>query len=537
MPTVLCLLGPPGLRSQDCVRPLELRPKALALLAYLLLVEKPAPRNRIAELLFPDAADPRDSLRWHLSYLRRQLPDVLVVDGHAVSAAFPTDVELFRQGAELILSDPATPDAAGTLALYRGDLCAGFSVDASADFHNWFFVEEDRLRTLFRRATVAFAHHATRTGRAAEVLSSVQLLTDIDPYLEDGHILLIEASELTGDQARARGAYDRYQRIVRTELHAEPRREIARRYEARQPAGRALPIDALVPLRDVTMHIVEWPGEGPAIIAIPGSAGQAYRLMALGEVLAPAVRLIAVSLRGQGFSDKPPRGYTVEDHVGDLLQLISALSLSKPILLGHSLGGSIATFAAEAARDDIGGLILFDAVVGDAAFVEAASLVLEDIGPQLERRFVSIDEYLAFWTDEDIDARWARWLQRGERMSAAPLPDGTYRRRTLRDALADEWASVASKDSLRALSRVTAPVLVVHADGPAWFDRPYLDVDTVQAQIAAARDVTLCIAQGQNHADIVLRPSRDLVNAVVAFAKSIRAKNAGVRDPGVTRKG
>ena len=276
---------------------------------------------------------------------------------------------------------------------------------------------------------------------------------------------------------------------------------------------------------------------GPPIIAVPGSAGQAYRLTAPGEVLAPAVRLIAVSLRGQGFSDKPPKGYTVEDHVADLLQLISALSLSKPILLGHSLGGSIATFAAEAARDDIGGLILFDAVVGDAAFVEAASLVLEDIGPQLERRFVSIDEYLAFWTDEDIDARWARWLQRGERMSAAPLPDGTYRRRTLRDALAAEWASVASKDSLRALSRVTAPVLVVHADGPAWFDRPYLDVDTVQAQVAAARDVTLCIAQGQNHADIVLRPSRDLVNAVVAFAGSIRAKNAGVRDPGVTRKG
>jgi pimeloyl-ACP methyl ester carboxylesterase len=67
--------------------------------------------------------------------------------------------------------------------------------------------------------------------------------------------------------------------------------------------------------------------------------------MALGERLAPALRFIAVSLCGQGFSDKPPKGYTVEDHVGDLLQLISALSLSKPILLGHSLGGPIATFA------------------------------------------------------------------------------------------------------------------------------------------------------------------------------------------------
>jgi len=401
--------------------------------------------------------------------------------------------------------------------------CAGLRVDASADFHNWLFVEEDRLSTLFRRATVEFTRYATRTGRAAEALAAVQPLRQLDPYREDGHALLIEASELSGDQARVRSAYDRYQRIVRTELHAEPRREIARRYEARPPAGSALPADALVPLQDITMHIVDWPGEEPPIVAVPGSAGQAYRLMALGEKLAPALRFIAVSLRGQGFSDKPPKGGTVEDHVGDLLQLISALSLSKPILLGHSLGGAVATFAAEAAADDIGGLILFDAVVGDAAFVEASLFVLDDIGPALERRFVSIDEYLAFWTDDDVDGQWARWMQRGERMSVAALPDGTYRRRTLRDALAAEWASVAGKDSLEALSRVTAPVLVVHADAPTWFNRPYLDANTLRAQIAAARNATLCVARGQNHADIVLRPSHELVNAVVAFARSTRA--------------
>ena len=116
MPVMLCLLGPPELRSQDGVRPLRLRPKALALLAYLILVEKPQPRSWVAELLFPDAANPRESLRWYLSYLRRQLPDVLVVDGGTLSAAFPTDVELFRRGAERILNDPATPDAARTLA-------------------------------------------------------------------------------------------------------------------------------------------------------------------------------------------------------------------------------------------------------------------------------------------------------------------------------------------------------------------------------------------------------------------------------------
>src|SRR5262245_33946888 len=77
---VLCLLGPCELRSQNGSRPLELRPKGLALLAYLTLVEEPQPRTRLADLLFPDAASPRDSLRWYLSYLRRHLPDTLTSD-------------------------------------------------------------------------------------------------------------------------------------------------------------------------------------------------------------------------------------------------------------------------------------------------------------------------------------------------------------------------------------------------------------------------------------------------------------------------
>jgi len=48
-------------------------------------------------------------------------------------------------------------------------------------------------------------------------------------------------------------------------------------------------------------------------------------------------------------------------------------------------------------------------------------------------------------------------------LELAPLPDGTLRRRGLRQALAAEWASVAKADALEALSRVTAPVLVVSA--------------------------------------------------------------------------
>ena len=519
---MLCLLGPPAIATANGLQPLDLRPKAHALLARVALTDEPQERAVLAELLFHEAADPRDSLRWHLSYLRARLPDALVVERHLVTARALTDVAAFRSAAERIFSDPSVSDGDQTLALYRGDLCAGLRVSASADFHNWLYIQEDELRRTFRRAAVSFARAALADRRAADAIPSLQRLTEIDPYLEEGHVLLVQANEAAGQPEKARHAYDRYQRIVRTELHAEPRQEIARRYEPASRSGRALPVDELIPLQEITMHVVDWPGEEPPILAIHGSAGHAYGFTALGERLAPDVRFVSVNLRGHGFSDKPPRGYAVEDHVDDVLQLTGALALPRPILLGHSIGGAIATFVAAAAGDRIGGLILFDAVVGDRAFVDGASFVVDAFGPSLEHRFNTFDEYHSRWAHEPEDTEWKRWLERSDRMELAPLPDGTLRRRGLREALEAEWVTVARADALDALSRVAVPVLVVYAEA-AWHETPYLDEATIHAQLATGRDSRLYVAAGQHHGDIIRRPNDGLVSALKEFAKYVRA--------------
>jgi pimeloyl-ACP methyl ester carboxylesterase len=494
----------------------------------------PQPRPRLADLLFPEAANPRDSLRWYLSYLRRHVPDALRSDRAGVSARIATDVAAFRSGAGRILDGSSLSEAAQALALYRGDLCEGLALEASADFDNWLYVQEDELRRLFRRVTQTFARQALAQGQGATAVPALLRLTAVDPYFEEGHVLLLEATESSGDSAGARHLYDRYQRIVRNELHAEPRRALVGRYEPEQPTGRELPLDELVPLREITMHVVEWPGQDPAILYVHGSGMHALRFTAWGELLSPQVRTVAVDLRGHGYSDKPPSGYGVDDHVRDLLELIAALGLVQPIMLGHSLGGSIATFVAEAAGDAIGGLVLLDAVVGDRAFIESASVVLEPIAASLDHRF-GFEEYQSFWEAEDDGSQWARWLGRSARMDLAPLPDGTFRRRALRQALADEWASVAERDALAALSRVAAPVLVVHADAPWTVEvnvntpsptTPYVDHATVNAQLAAAHDARLYVSRGQHHSDLIVRPHAGAIEAVRNFAEEIRTRSA-----------
>ena len=76
-------------------------------------------------------------------------------------------------------------------------------------------------------------------------------------------------------------------------------------------------------------------------------------------------------LRGHGFSDKPPTGYSVEQHVEDLSELMTVLALHRPVVLGFSIGGAIAAFLA--ARSDCRGLILLEGVIGDRAFTENAA--------------------------------------------------------------------------------------------------------------------------------------------------------------------
>jgi pimeloyl-ACP methyl ester carboxylesterase len=203
--------------------------------------------------------------------------------------------------------------------------------------------------------------------------------------------------------------------------------------------------------------------------------------------------------------------------------LIDVLELEKPILLGHSIGGAVATATADAAGDRISGLILVDAVVGDRAFVEEASHFAQQLELLLQQRFAGFDDYRNRWGTLPDDSTWRRWLDRSLRMELAPLPDRTLRRRSVRDALAGEWAWITQADTLATLSRVTSPVLIVHADGP-FNGKVFLDEHTLRAQLTAANDARLHVEHGRNHGDIVYWPSDELVQSVKQFAKDVRAR-------------
>jgi pimeloyl-ACP methyl ester carboxylesterase len=71
-------------------------------------------------------------------------------------------------------------------------------------------------------------------------------------------------------------------------------------------------------------------------------------------------RCVSVDLRGHGISDAPQQDYTLEAFADDLAWLCGELRLEKPVVVGHSMGGSIALTLAGRYPDLPGAIIMVD---------------------------------------------------------------------------------------------------------------------------------------------------------------------------------
>jgi pimeloyl-ACP methyl ester carboxylesterase len=103
-------------------------------------------------------------------------------------------------------------------------------------------------------------------------------------------------------------------------------------------------------------------GTGPAVALIHGVTGDLsiWFLSKTIQTLSQTHRVIAYDLRGHGYSDAPPDGYTSPDHAADLFALMDALDVRAATLVGHSFGGVIAAHAAVLAPERVRALVLSD---------------------------------------------------------------------------------------------------------------------------------------------------------------------------------
>lgn len=95
-------------------------------------------------------------------------------------------------------------------------------------------------------------------------------------------------------------------------------------------------------IRDgVRLHYVTEGAGDPAFIFVHGWCCDHTFFQPQFDHFRSSRRVVSVDLRGCGASDQPEAGYDIPTHADDVAAVARDLGLSRPVIVGHSLGGMI----------------------------------------------------------------------------------------------------------------------------------------------------------------------------------------------------
>ena len=207
-----------------------------------------------------------------------------------------------------------------------------------------------------------------------------------------------------------------------TEDYGLPLLEAARRTGVTVVPG-GEPQDREVEANGLRLHYLDWGGDDlPLLLCIHGYAQNAHSWDFTALALRDRYRVLALDLRGHGDSQWAPDGdYTQPGYLGDLEPFIDAVAPGPLVVVGLSLGGSLAYSYAAAHPDRV------------------RTLVVVDTGPETTgpgrgriRRFVRqpdvLDSFEAFVArTRRYNSRRPEWQVRGSlRHNLRRLPDGRW---------------------------------------------------------------------------------------------------------------
>lgn len=111
----------------------------------------------------------------------------------------------------------------------------------------------------------------------------------------------------------------------------------------------------------IKVHYLDWGGSGETVVFLTGvgDTGHVFDEMALK--LTDRFRVLSLTRRGYGESDKPETGYDVATLADDVRQFLDVMKIKKAHLVGHSAGGNEMIQLAATHPDRILKLVFLDA--------------------------------------------------------------------------------------------------------------------------------------------------------------------------------
>jgi non-heme chloroperoxidase len=241
----------------------------------------------------------------------------------------------------------------------------------------------------------------------------------------------------------------------------------------------------------VNLHYAEQgtPGAEP-ILFLHGWPDSWYSYSRVLELLAPGeFHSFTIDQRGFGDSDRPDRGYTIDDYAADAVAFLDAVGVDQATVVGHSFGSFVARRIAQTVPRQVRRLALIGSAVSP---VNAVMLEVRDIVQNLHGC---------------VSAEFAREFAAGT--LHAPVPEAFFERIVAECLKAPattwqrSWDGILAFDDTGQLGRISAPTLIIWGEHDALFTR-----DDQTGLVDAIPGARLLVYPGTGHCPNWERPEQ-----------------------------
>jgi non-heme chloroperoxidase len=150
--------------------------------------------------------------------------------------------------------------------------------------------------------------------------------------------------------------------------------------------------------KDVKLEVLDWGGSGRPLVCLAGLGDTAHGFDNFAPKFTAHYHVYGITRRGFGASSKPAlivANYTADRLGDDVLAVIAALNLNRPVLVGHSIAGEELSSIGSRHPERVAGLIYLDAALPFAYYNHANNDWLLDM-LDLKKRMDALQAGAAF---------------------------------------------------------------------------------------------------------------------------------------------
>jgi len=143
---------------------------------------------------------------------------------------------------------------------------------------------------------------------------------------------------------------------------------------AHQNPDKSSVLSKFVNVNGVKLHYLDWGGVGDPVVFLAGTGDNAYAFEEMAPRFVDRYRVIALTRRGFGRSDKPVSGYDVPTLSQDVLGALDELGIEKAHIICHSAGGDETTYIASKFPNRVLKIVYMDAAYNRTTVAKLESL-------------------------------------------------------------------------------------------------------------------------------------------------------------------